>query len=221
MLLFIVFLFTGSLHMVQVGWSESGVLAWNGFLSVVFFVQHSGMVRKRFRSHLANVIPPRYHGALFAIVSSLVLMSLVIFWQPSAVSLYELRGFSRWLARAIFFLAIVGFVWGMLALGSFDPFGCTLIRAHLRGEQVRPQPFVVRGPYFWVRHPLYFFVLLLIWSSPTVGAGRLLFNVLWSAWIYVGAILEEGDLLSDFGEAYRDYQRKVPMLIPWRRRSGS
>jgi hypothetical protein len=41
-------------------------------------------------------------------------------------------------------------------------------------------------------------------------------DVLWTAWICVGAVLEEADLLADFGDAYRDYRRKVPMLIPWR-----
>jgi hypothetical protein len=32
--------------------------------------------------------------------------------------------------------------------------------------------------------------------------------------IFIGSILEERDLVSDFGDIYRDYQRKVPMLIP-------
>jgi protein-S-isoprenylcysteine O-methyltransferase Ste14 len=57
-------------------------------------------------------------------------------------------------------------------------------------------------------------VLVLIWASPELTADRLLFNVLWTAWIVVGTILEETDLVADFGDVYRDYQRKVPMLIP-------
>jgi len=77
---------------------------------------------------------------------------------------------------------------------------------------------MVRGPYRWVWHPLYLCVLVLIWASLELTADRLLFNVLWTAWMVVGAILEERDLLADFGEVYRDYQRKVPMLIPWRGR---
>ena len=77
-------------------------------------------------------------------------------------------------------------------------------------------PFVVRGPYRWVRHPFYFFSLLLIWSCPDLSLDRLLHNILWSTWIVVGSVLEERDLVADFGEPYRDYQRKVPMLIPWR-----
>jgi protein-S-isoprenylcysteine O-methyltransferase Ste14 len=44
---------------------------------------------------------------------------------------------------------------------------------------------------------------------------RLLYNVLWSIWVVIGTFLEERDLVVDFGEPYRDYQRKVPMLIPW------
>ena len=77
-------------------------------------------------------------------------------------------------------------------------------------------PFSVRGPYRWVRHPFYSFTLVLIWSSPEVTADRLLFNVLFTVWIVIGTRLEEGDLVAIFGEAYRHYQRDVPMLVPYR-----
>ena len=216
MLLFVVFLFIGSLELVQLGLSEPAALAWDGLLSVVFFAQHSGMIRRRFRASLSSIVPVHYHDATFTIISSLVITTLVVSWQSSATLLYELPGLSRWLSRGVFFLAIAGIVWGVYALRSFDPFGRAAIRAHLRGKPLRPQQFTIRGPYLWVRHPLYFFVLLLVWSCPVVTADRLLFNSLWTVWIFVGTVLEEEDLLADIGDAYRDYQRRVPMLVPWR-----
>jgi len=73
---------------------------------------------------------------------------------------------------------------------------------------------VARGPYRYVRHPLYLFMLLLIWSTPRFSTDQLLFNVLWTAWVIVGTKLEERDLLVDFGQTYRQYQASVPMLIP-------
>ena len=57
-------------------------------------------------------------------------------------------------------------------------------------------------------------MLLLIWSTPRLSTDQLLFNVLWTAWIVVGAKLEERDLVADFGDTYRRYQRAVPMLVP-------
>ena len=221
LILFTVFLFAGPLNTVPMGLSERAMFAWDGLLSLLFFVQHSVMLRKSFRSHLARVISSPYHGALFAMVSGLMLIAVAVLWQSSMVSFYELQGFPRRLVRGSFFLAMAGFAWGGISLRLFDPFGRTPIMAHLRGEDLPPQPFVIRGPYRWVRHPLYFFTLLLIWSCPDMTADRLLFNLLWSVWIFAGTILEEADLLSDFGEAYRSYQHKVPMLIPWRKPSAS
>jgi methanethiol S-methyltransferase len=49
-----------------------------------------------------------------------------------------------------------------------------------------------------------------------VTADRLLFNVLWTGWIWIGAILEERDLVREFGDVYQRYQKAVPMLVPWR-----
>ena len=67
----------------------------------------------------------------------------------------------------------------------------------------------------WPRHPLYFSVLLLIWFCPDLTADRLLANILWSAWIWMATRWEERDLTGDFGDAYREYQKRVPMLIPY------
>lgn len=67
-----------------------------------------------------------------------------------------------------------------------------------------------------MRHPLYLFTLVMIWSCPDLTADRLLFDVLWTAWIFGATRLEERDLVRDFGDLYREYQARVPMLVPYR-----
>jgi protein-S-isoprenylcysteine O-methyltransferase Ste14 len=67
-----------------------------------------------------------------------------------------------------------------------------------------------------VRHPLYFFVIVAIWACPALSLDRILLGVLCTFWIAAGAMLEERDMVAQFGDAYRAYQRKVPMLLPWR-----
>ncbi len=74
----------------------------------------------------------------------------------------------------------------------------------------------MKGPYLWVRHPLYFFSLVMIWANPHFSYDRLLFNIMWTVWIIIGTMLEERDLVADFGDGYRDYQKRVPMLMPYK-----
>jgi len=216
LLVWMVFLFHGSLNLVNLGLGEIAGLGLNALLSLAFFIQHSVMLRRSFRRWLAKFIRAECHGALFTIASGAVLLILVVLWQKSAYVLATSQPIIRWLMRAVFFLSILGFYWGFRALGSFDAFGLDPILNNLRGKDPPPMSFIVRGPYRWVRHPLYFFALLLIWSCPDLSLDRLLHNILWSTWIIVGSVLEERDLVADCGEPYRDYQSKVPMLIPWR-----
>jgi methanethiol S-methyltransferase len=203
---------------VRLGFSDTVVLLWDAILSMAFFLQHSGMVRKAFRARMAVFVPQRYQGAIYSIASGVVLIIVVVLWQRSEMQLLRLEGLPLWIARGCSLLAILIFAWSIHALGSFDMFGLRPIKSHIHGQSNLPSEFVVRGPYRWVRHPLYLCVLVLIWASPDLTADRLLFNVLWTVWIVVGTILEETDLLADFGDVYRDYQRKVPMLFPWRGR---
>jgi protein-S-isoprenylcysteine O-methyltransferase Ste14 len=51
-----------------------------------------------------------------------------------------------------------------------------------------------------------------------MSQGRLLFAVVTTAWILIAIRIEERDLEAFLGEPYRDYRRRTPMLLPWRRR---
>ena len=216
LLLFGAFLIAGPFTIIRFDASEGQVLVWNGSLSLLFFIQHSGMIRATFRTWISSAVPRHYHPAIYAIASGIVLTMMVLLWQTSQTVLFRIQGPLEVLPRAISLLAIAGFIWGVQALRTFDAFGRIPIVVHLRGKQLRPPDFVLQGPYLWVRHPLYFFVLVLIWSVPNMTSDRLLLNVLWTFWIVLGSYLEEKDAVAEFGERYRDYQKTVPMLLPWR-----
>ena len=213
---FAAFLYIGSFNIMPLGLDESSALLFDAGLSVLFFIQHSCMIRRPFRRSMERFIPEEYYSAFYAIVSGIVLLTVIVFWQGSDRTFAAFHGISHWIFRSMFLVSLVGFVWGTRALKFFDPFGIRQIINFLRGRKPGQVPFTVRGPYRWVRHPLYFFTLLMIWSCPDLMMDRLLFNVMWTIWIFVGALLEEQDLIADFGVSYIEYQRRVPMLIPYK-----
>lgn len=197
---------------------EPAALAWDASLSCFFFVQHSGMVRRSFRRRLSAIVPLRYDGAVYAIASGIALLAVVVFWQPTGNRILTLEGFARWIAAGCAMLAAAVFAHTIYVLRPFDPLGIRSIWANLHGRVSRPSSFVARGAYRWVRHPLYSCIIVLLWAEPDLTSDRLLLNVLWTAWIWLGATLEERDLAAEFGEGYGSYQRQVPMLVPWRGR---
>lgn len=207
----------GSYALVRMGWPLSGILLWDGLLCLAFFLQHSGMVRRGFRDRISSFVPRYYHRAVYSIASGIVLAGLVLLWQPSDTHLFVLGGTFRLAAYAGVLIAVAVFIWGAFALRGLDLFGVSAIKARDRGTMEAPAEFVIRGPYRWVRHPWYAAAIVLFWSCVDLTADRLLFNVLWTGWVFIGATLEEKDLLTDFGDVYSEYRRRVPMLIPWRR----
>ncbi len=77
-----------------------------------------------------------------------------------------------------------------------------------------------RGPYSFVRHPQYDGLFLAIFGEGVVHWPTLFsvtaFPVIVTAYVFL-ALKEERQMLGQFGESYREYQRRVPMFVPGRR----
>jgi len=213
---FAIFAFAGPPGFLDLGLEQRQVLWFDTGLSLLFFIQHSGMVRNSFRRWAARFIPQEYDRAFYAIASGVALLAVTVCWQETPYPLQVPDGVFRWSLRTVYWLSLLGLVWGIISLRFFDPCGIWPIVVRLRGKEQKRMPFAARGAYLWVRHPLYLFMMLTMWSYPALQADRLLFNGLWTIWIVIGAFFEERDLVAEFGETYREYQRQVPMLIPWR-----
>jgi protein-S-isoprenylcysteine O-methyltransferase Ste14 len=216
LLVFMIFLFRGSYNLVDLGMSDIQVLILDAFLCLLFFTQHSLMARKPFRQRLSRFLPVQYTGALYAVASGIAVLALVVFWQETAYTLVSPQGPIRLILRTIFVLAIAGVAWTIWALGIFVNFRLQPMVDDLRDKRSVSKMVTDRGPYRWVRHPLYLSSLLMIWSNPDLTLDRLLFNLLFTIWVVIAILLEERGLVATFGEAYRNYQREVPILIPWR-----
>ncbi|MEA3207721.1 MAG: hypothetical protein QOE70_778 [Chthoniobacter sp.] len=90
----------------------------------------------------------------------------------------------------------------------------------LHVEMREGHEFVQSGPFRWMRHPVYFSMILEL-AGPAIilGAWRTLalVAVIFLPTLWWRLHLEEAALVQTFGPAYETYRRTTPMLIPYLR----
>ncbi len=143
-------------------------------------------------------------------------MLIIILWQESPSILMSITEPYIYLLRAIQFASILGLVWAVKSLSNFDPFGRKQISKFINNQKEAQGKLIYSGAYNYIRHPFYFFILIMIWTYPVISADRLLFICLWTIWIVLGTFLEEKDLVNQIGDEYLEYKKRVPMLIPYK-----
>ncbi len=215
-IMFWLFLFMGSFTIIDLRLGARDALLIDAFLSIIFFLQHSILVRRGFKQWLGKFMPDVYHNAFYGLTSGIALLLVLIFWQKSPTLIASADGIIFWMLRGLFFICLAGFFWGNKSLGSFDMLGVRPLMRYISNRPGKQQQIMAKGPYRWVRHPLYLFLIVIIWSCPVLTLDRLIFNIMWTIWIVIGTHLEDRDLHREFGSQYHEYSSRVPMLIPYR-----
>ena len=182
----------------------------------LFALQHSGMARPAFKRWWTTIVPPVIERSTYVLLSSLVLIALFRFWQPLPSLLWHVDNEAARIA--LLAVSLAGWLLvlcGTFVINHFELFGLRQVWLYTRQRAAPEQPFVVRALYRIVRHPIMLGFLIAFWATPSMSVGHLLFALMTTGYIVVAVkFLEERDLVAHFGDTYRDYQRRVPMLLP-------
>ena len=203
---------------VDVGGAASSLaeaLIVNVLLLGVFAVQHSLMARPAFKAMWTKIVPTSVERSTYVLFASLALILLFWQWRPITTPIWTVdNSLGRLLING---LSLVGWLIALLStfmINHFDLFGLRQVYLNLHNREQTEVGF--RTPFFYkfLRHPLYLGFIIAFWSMPIMTLGHLLFAIATTVYILIAIQLEERDLVGLFGDPYREYRRKTPMLIP-------
>ena len=180
---------------------------------------HSLLITNSLTAYLRRLLGRRYaFFRIFYNLFSLLSAAAVFFLQvrlPRQL-LWSWHGEWRILQGALLLYAFFMLAAGarVYDLSAFS--GISQIRSYRRGTTAAGMPFTCKGILQVVRHPWYSGGLAFLWGVGHISDVSLPAKVVLSAYLVIGAMLEERKLRAALGDAYAAYQRRVPMFFPWK-----
>lgn len=182
---------------------------------LVYFAMHSVFASLRVKRWVALHNPsgmPIYRLGFNVLA---LIMLLPILWRmlhhPGPM-LWAWQGLGAWLANGLAVAAVLAFFKSLKHYDTREFIGWRQWTSHTRCVEDQ-ECFHLSSFHRHVRHPWYFFSLILIWTRD-MNAAILLSGVMMTIYVIIGSRLEEEKLLIYHGEVYRTYMNRVPGLIP-------
>lgn len=191
-----------------------------------FAFVHSFCVAENVKRFVARVMGKAFVRAFyrllynaFGLATTLLAVYLVTLIPDS--ELFRAPPWLRWPMRGI---QAAGLLIGIASFGGFDASEFLGIRQavmHLKGlkpagdmEGLTGNRLVTSGLYGVVRNPMYLGGILIFTFQPVVTRNWLVVSALADAYFIFGALAEERRMLRRFGDEYRLYRKRVPLLLP-------
>jgi protein-S-isoprenylcysteine O-methyltransferase Ste14 len=196
--------------------SAGAAVAVDLLLLGLFAAQHTIMARPAFKAVWTRWVPWHVERTTFVLLSTAILALMAWQWRPLPTPVWRIE--SPLAAALLAGLSLAG--WGIVLVSTFlidhvELFGLEQTVSYAMGRRHRPPTFKERLFYRWVRHPLMLGFLVAFWATPAMSQGHLLFAVVTTAYILIAIRIEERTLVHLHGDQYRDYQRRVSMVLPF------
>ena len=187
-----------------------------GIALALYYMIHSILADNKVKTYLIHhFISKRYYRIGFNLIAILLTIPMYLYYdQLKTVHLFE-NIIVKYLGLALFFIGVVVLVIALKNYNLSEFIGTQYLKneSHPVPEKLR-----ISGLNNYVRHPLYFATLLLLWGAFLfVGSTKILVIAIVSTlYLLIGTRLEEQKLIDEFGADYRRYQQNVPMLLPFK-----
>ena len=195
--------------------SLSEALLINMLLLGVFAIQHSVMARQGFKEKWTKIIPAEIERNTYVLLSSLALLLIFWQWRPMGDVIWDVSNTT--LGNVLIGISLAGWLFVLIStflLDHFELLGLKQAYSNLTGRKMQSSKFRTPGFYKFVRHPIYLGFTIAFWATPIMTTAHLLFAIGTLGYTLVGIFLEEKDLVTMFGEEYKNYKSEVSMLIP-------
>ena len=184
-------------------------------LILAFGIQHSGMARISFKQWITRYIPVAAERATYMLMSGIVTMSAIYFWQPLPGVVWSVES----IVGQVILYALYTFGWGYLLMSTFvtnhfELMGLRQVYLYFRNKPYTALPFTRKYMYSYSRHPMMLGVLIGLWAVPQMSMTHFIMALLLTSYIAIGVSLEEKDLEKNFGDTYRGYKKDIATLIP-------
>ncbi len=194
------------------------VLALVGYLLLYFFI-HSLLASLGCKQWFGQRWPASSHHYRLCFNALALIMLLPIAWMGSLYGqapLWQWSGSVAWIADGLALTAVVGFIH---SLQDYDLGLFTGVK-QWRNRSLRvdaAERFKIGVWHRFVRHPWYFFLLVILWTRE-MDLFQLTLYLMISIYLIIGSRLEDAKLVAYYGPCYQRYLRLVPGLfpIPWR-----
>lgn len=176
------------------------------------------MAREWFKARWTKLIPLAAERSTYVLASSLLLIVLRVYWIPMPQTVWQAGAPWNIVLTILFFVGFGLVLLTTFLINHFELFGLMQSWYRYQGRAMPSPVFHTPMLYQHVRHPLYLGWVIAFWSTPVMSVGHLLFAGVWTIYIFVAVGYEERDLVHLFGDKYREYMARVPMILPSGRR---
>jgi methanethiol S-methyltransferase len=190
------------------------ILMWSGYCAL-----HSYLISIGF-TKLMNRLLKKYYAfyRLFYILISLFLLIPLINYtgQLDDKVIIVYGHYLNILRHILIYSSLMMFFWAFFFdYDSLSFFGIRQILNFGKTNEIKPSNEIKKsGLLGMMRHPMYLALIIYLWCQ-TSKMADIVVNFVLTVYIIIGTILEEKKLVLEFGETYIQYQKEVPMIIPF------
>ena len=187
---------------------------WSGYCAL-----HSYLISIGFTNLMKRCLKQYYafYRLFYILISLFLLIPLINYTGELDHKVIIVYGHYLDILRQIFiFSSFIMFFWAFFFdYDALSFFGIRQILKFGKTNEIKSSNEIKkRGLLGMMRHPMYFALIIYLWFQTTKLAD-IVVNIVLTVYVIIGTILEEKKLVLEYGETYLEYQKEVPMIIPF------